>query len=107
MDSQRYIYHMKRAFILDLDNTIYPVPPMADGLFSPLFELIAASGIKEQELSSIKRDIVRKPFQLIALQYGLGQNVTERGVEFLKTIRYEGRINSFHDYDVLKNILCC
>jgi putative hydrolase of the HAD superfamily len=94
---------MKRAFIVDLDNTVFPVPSIGEELFKPLFEMIAASEAAGK-LQAIKHDVMRKPFQWVAKRYNLDEGLTTRAIEVLKTLKYEGKIAAFDDFHHLRNL---
>jgi putative hydrolase of the HAD superfamily len=93
----------KNYIILDLDNTIYPVYSIGNELFQTLFELIERSNEYEGSIDLVKRDIMRKPFQVVASLYGFSPALTQAGIELLKDLEYHGPIRPFEDYDVVKN----
>ncbi|HLO80347.1 MAG TPA: HAD family hydrolase [Chitinophagaceae bacterium] len=93
----------KKYIILDLDNTIYPVYTIGNELFKTLFELIEQSNAYEESLELVKRDIMRKPFQVVAGQYGFSTALTQAGIELLKNLEYNGPIRPFDDYELVKN----
>ncbi|HEU0136071.1 MAG TPA: HAD family hydrolase, partial [Flavobacterium sp.] len=78
---------MKKAIILDLDNTIYPVSSIGEDLFKPVFELIGDSGYREN-LDEIKKKMMRTPFQKVANEYGFSDDVVRNGAEILKDLAY-------------------
>ena len=94
----------KKAIIYDLDNTIYPVSSIGEHLFASLFELIHQNGEHEDIFETIKADIMRKPFQLVASTYGFSDELTRKGINLLKDATYEGEIKPFSDYNEIKNI---
>lgn len=93
----------KEYIILDLDNTIYPVYSIGDELFKTLFELIEKSGEFEGPLELVKRDIMRKPYQVVAREYQFTDALTNSGIELLKNLEYTGPIKPFADYDLVRN----
>lgn len=94
---------MKKAIIYDLDNTIYPVPSIGEKLFGSLFQLIAESGEHAHNMSAVCFDIMRKPFQVVAAYYQFSNELTEKGIDLLKDLTYEGEISPFPDYvEILK-----
>lgn len=95
---------MKKAFIIDLDNTIYPVSSIGDDLFDPLFELIKKSGIQAKEFEQIKFNIMRKPFQVVAAQFNFSQQLLDDGIELLKQLTYNKQMFAFEDYKILKTM---
>lgn len=94
-----FIFPMARkAIIFDLDNTIYPVSSIAGELFRTLFQLLESSGELAHNLEAVKQDLMRKPYQLVALQYGFSEALTQKGHALLANLRYEGPITAFKDY---------
>jgi putative hydrolase of the HAD superfamily len=93
---------LKKAIILDLDNTIYPVPSIGDKLFAPLFQLIEEEGKHVQDMYSIRNEIMRKPFQQVAAHFHFSDDLTKRGTALLKDLKYDGKIEPFEDYQVVK-----
>ena len=92
----------KKALILDLDNTIYSVKSIADQLFAPLFELIALDGKHKNDLDKIKHEIMRRPFQQVAQQYGFSKELIEKALNLLRGTTYSGKIQPFEDYQAVK-----
>lgn len=88
----------KKAIIFDLDNTIYPVSAIAAELFDSLFRLLDESGELTQTLDDVKQNLMRRPFQLVAANFGFSENLTQRGADLLANLRYEGPIAPFSDY---------
>lgn len=95
---------MKKAIIFDLDNTIYGVPTIADALFAPLFQAIKESGEHNKEFDAIRKDIMRKPFQIVADKYAFSEALTRQGMEMLSNISYKGPIQYFSDYEVTRDL---
>jgi len=93
---------MKRAFIFDLDNTVFPVPSIGHQLFKPLFDLLTSAGIEKGKMDGIKYDVMRKPFQWVAKHYGLSQELTDRSIEILKTLKHSGEIVPYPDFNVIR-----
>jgi putative hydrolase of the HAD superfamily len=88
----------KKAFIYDLDNTLYGVPTIGETLFAPLFELIHDSGEYRGSFDKVREDIMRQPFQVVAANYRFSDSLTRQGVELLRNLEYEGEIRPFDDY---------
>jgi putative hydrolase of the HAD superfamily len=95
---------MKKAIIFDLDNTIYGVPTIGDELFADLFQAIKESGEHGQDFEAIKKDIMRKPFQVVAANYAFSEALTRQGMEMLSNISYKGPIQYFSDYEVTRDL---
>lgn len=94
---------MKKAFIFDLDNTIFPVPSIGDKLFAPLFRII--SGTEHvKDIEGIRREVMRTPFQKVAKRFGLSESLTRECVEVLKTLEHHGPIAAFPDFQLMRNI---
>lgn len=89
---------IKRAYIFDLDNTIYPVSSIGYQVFSSLFKLIKEDGNHADDLSAIKQEIMRRPFQQVAEEFGFSSELEQKGTELLINLEYCGRINPFPDY---------
>lgn len=96
----------KKAIILDLDNTIYPVPSIGNELFASLFRLIEASGEHTADIAAVKEEIMRKPFQWVAAQYQFSKELTRKGVDLLINLTYDGPIKPFSDYNFTKQLSC-
>ncbi len=97
---------IKKAIILDLDNTIYPVPSIGNDLFASLFSLIEESGEHTADIAAIKNEIMRKPFQLVAAQHQFSGELTKKGIDLLLNLTYEGPIEPFNDYQHMKHLAC-
>lgn len=94
----------KKAIILDLDNTIYSVHTIGNELFASLFELIEQDGNHVKEMEQIKDHIMRRPFQLIARDFGFSEALTERSMTFFKDLSYRGKIEPFEDYAFVRTL---
>lgn len=94
----------KRAFIYDLDNTIYPVQSIAGKVFASLFKLIEESSEHTHDMKFIKEDIMRKPFQKVAAEHHFSENLTQKGIGLLKDTTYDGEIKPFADYPEIRRI---
>lgn len=95
---------MKKAFVFDLDNTIYPVASIGDELFAPLFQLIKNSGQHEKDFADIKFNIMRKPFQVVAADYNFSQPLINEATELLKQLTYSKKMLPYNDYACVKEI---
>jgi putative hydrolase of the HAD superfamily len=93
---------MKKAFIVDLDNTVFPVPSIGEKLFAPLFSLLENSG--QKRMDEIRNDVMRKPFQWVASHYGLSDELKSQAIELLKTLEHKGPLTPFPDFAVLNSI---
>lgn len=96
---------MKRAFIIDLDNTVYPVKSIGHKLFAPLFQLIKdESDLSDEEFQKAMEDIMRKPFQKVADEHKFSPELRDKGIALLRETSYEGEICPFPEYKYLKEI---
>ncbi|MGY3212925.1 HAD family hydrolase [Mucilaginibacter sp. HD30] len=96
---------MKRALILDLDNTIYPVSDIADDLFSQFFNLLKNDpDVDSSVIELAKNEMTRRPFQQVADEFNFSAKLKSRGIELLKNITYEKPIQPFADYHHIKSI---
>jgi putative hydrolase of the HAD superfamily len=94
----------KKAIIFDLDNTIYSVRSIGNELFASLFELIIQYGNHAENMGEIKDEIMRRPFQLVASDYNFNDDLTQKGIELLKDITYQGKIEPYSDYEFARNL---
>jgi len=96
----------KKAIILDLDNTIYPVASIGDKLFDELYQLIEQDGSYSGNMEDIKKAIQRTPFQLVAKEFQFSAALTEKALELLMALEYNDIIKLFDDYLLTKQIDC-
>ena len=94
----------KKAIIFDLDNTLYAAESIGDELFSYLFTLIAAEGKHDHEMENIKKDILKKPFQQVAVKYNFSEKLSDTAIAHLKNLTFTGIMEVFKDYKYLKNL---
>lgn len=97
---------MKRALIFDLDNTIYPVSSIADSLFKELFVLLDAKTphLSNADKEAAKDQIKRRPFHLVAEEFGFSDQLTQQGNDMIRNFTYDGLIHAFDDYHSLRTI---
>jgi putative hydrolase of the HAD superfamily len=88
----------KKALLLDLDNTIFPVPQIGHRLFAPLFELIEQADIPAHELNKIKDEVMRRPFQMVAEEHHFPSDLVSKCIEVLKELSYNDPIEPYEDY---------
>jgi len=96
----------KKAIILDLDNTIYPVKSIGDRLFEPLFRLISASGEFKGDFREMASEIMRRPFQWVADDFGFSAKLKSDGIKLLSETTYDDSMESFSDYKYIREIPC-
>lgn len=93
-----------KALILDLDNTIYPVLQIGEELFGRLFQLISEVGEYEGNFETVRKEIMRKPYQRVAMEFNFSEKLTSEGFELLKNIAYEKPMFPFEDYEEVRKI---
>ncbi|MFS2187175.1 HAD family hydrolase [Mucilaginibacter sp. Mucisp84] len=95
---------MKKAIILDLDNTIYPVSSIADHLFNELFNFldqhITGEGI--EHINKAKEDLKKVPYQKVADKYQFSDLIKNKGLELLNNIEYNRPMQPFDDYKQIR-----
>jgi putative hydrolase of the HAD superfamily len=96
----------KKAIIVDLDNTIYPVSSIGEKLFKPLFELINESGEYSGDFSEIRLEIMRKPFQHVADQFFFSSKLKSDGLKLLTDATYNEPIKPFDGYQTIRKLKC-
>ncbi|MDB5124806.1 MAG: dUMP phosphatase [Mucilaginibacter sp.] len=96
---------MKRALILDLDNTIYPVSQIADNLFKKLFDLIdrEETSVNYADLEKAKDELTRRNFQLVADKYHFSPHLKTKGIQLLKDMTYDLPMQPFEQYQHIKS----
>lgn len=93
---------MKRALILDLDNTIYPVKSIAADLFEKLFQLIDEEiGSDKQKATKAKDELTRRPYQLVADEFGFSKELRQKGLGLLKNFIYDKPMQPYPEYHPL------
>jgi putative hydrolase of the HAD superfamily len=98
---------MKKAIILDLDNTIFSTPSIGDKLFADLYYLLGINLNEfEGDLEDIKKDINRKPFPVVAKQYKMTQSLYKDALQLLSELTYNETIEPFPDYSEVTKIQC-
>ena len=100
---------MKRALILDLDNTIYPVSSIADNLFGQLFKTLdqysdRINADDADRMNKIKHEMTRRPFQHIADEFQLADDLRNKMMDALKNMSYDLPMQPFEDYVYIKSI---
>jgi len=96
----------KKAIILDLDNTIYPVSSIGDQLFKSLFSLILNSGEYSGDFEQIRFEIMRRPFQFIANDFSFSESLKTDCFKLLSDLTYDEKMQPFEGYETLLTIPC-
>ena len=92
---------MTKVLIFDLDNTIYPVHSIGATLFAPLFSMLEDSGEIQEQMDEVKDAIQRKPFQVVAAEFGFSDALTQTGIKLLQNLSYNGPIAPFPDFQLV------
>ncbi|WP_276495932.1 HAD family hydrolase [Pontibacter litorisediminis] len=93
-----------KALILDLDNTIYPVPSIGEELFKPFFDVLEDSGDFEGDLKEIKQDMMRIPFQKVAEKYKFSEQLKKKGDNILQNLAYDKEIEPYEDFSMVRKL---
>jgi len=96
----------KKAIILDLDNTIYPVSSIGDRLFKSLFSTILESGEYSGDFNQIRFEIMRRPFQYIAEEFLFSESLKSDCFKLLANLTYDEKMQPFEGYETLLTIPC-
>lgn len=77
---------MKKAYFIDLDNTIYFTRPHVDILLGPLYSLLEKEdlGIGKADFEKAKEDMLSTPFQKVAQQYNFKSDAVSKAMTYLK-----------------------
>lgn len=100
---------MKKALILDLDNTIYPVSSISENLFADLFAKLdqhagSINAGDADKINKIKDEMTRRPFQHIAEEFNLHGEVRNKMEDQLRNMTYDLPMRPFDDYHYISNI---
>ena len=97
---------MKKAYFIDLDNTVYFTKPYARQLMGSLYKLLAKQdlGVSEADFVQAKADMLHTPFQKVAAKYKFKQAAVDQAVAYLKESIVEGGIAVHNEYRYLKNL---
>lgn len=93
----------KKAIILDMDNTIYPVHSIGFKLFSVLFDLIEQSSSRSN-MEEIKAALMKRPFQVVASEYEFSDKLKNDCLALLQELTVEEAMQPFEDYEEIRKI---
>lgn len=62
----------------------------------------ASGQFNNDELSAVRHAVMRKPFQVVAKQFGFSEQLIDKATEILKELIYEDPITPFPDYLEIK-----
>ena len=96
---------MKKAIILDLDNTIYPVSSIAEYLFNKVFEFLdsLANELSIDEIDKAKEEMKRKPYQWVADKYNFSEAARNKGLDLLKNLEYDLPMQPYEEYKYISD----
>ncbi len=96
--------HLMPNIILDLDNTIYPVKSIAAKLFAPLFNLLQKPehGLTNEIIRDAGEQIMRIPFQKVAIQFGFSATLTHQAINLLQKLTYNDDMIYFDGYEQIR-----
>lgn len=100
------VLNRKKAIILDLDNTIYPVSSIGDKLFKSLFQLIRENGEYKGDFDDLKMEIMRRPFQFVANDFLFSEDLKSSCLGLFSDLTYDERMLPFEDYKFVREIPC-
>lgn len=77
---------MKKAYFIDLDNTIYFTRPHLDILLGPLYSLLEKEnlGISKADFEKAKEDMLSTPFQKVAQKYNFNAEAVAKAMAYLR-----------------------
>jgi putative hydrolase of the HAD superfamily len=96
---------MKKAIILDLDNTIYPVSSISSDLFQKVFDFLdtLTDELGADVISSVKDEMTRRPYQHVADKFNFSEVSKNKGTDLLKNLEYDKPMQPFDDYKHISN----
>ena len=96
----------KKAIIMDLDNTIYLVSSIGSKLFKSLFQVITESGEYLGDIDEITSEIMRRPFQFVANDFGFSDHLKKKCFSLLSNLTYDEKMETVEDYKFVREIPC-
>lgn len=95
---------MKKAYFIDLDNTVYFTRPNVDVLLGPLYNLLAKEelGISAEAFEKAKIEMMRTPFQKVAMLYGFDPIAIAKAVAYLEQDEVKVPLKVHDEYHYLK-----
>lgn len=97
---------MKNIFFIDLDNTIYFTKPNEQQLMGGLYSVLENEdlGISDEEYQLAKREMLRTPFQKVAIKYGFKQTAIDNAIKYLVTGEVTAPLSPSEDYHYIKSL---
>jgi len=94
----------RKALILDLDNTIYPVAPYAGEMFATFMQLVTDSGEQQDNIEGIRKDIMRRGFLIVAATYNFSKQLKQKGNDLFKELTYAGQLEPYEDFRLVRDL---
>lgn len=92
----------KKAIIIDLDNTVYPVASIGEEVFADLFQIIELDGNFDGDFEDVKHAIQRQPFQVVARDFHFSEDLLEKGMQHLEDLQYNKPVKTFEGFDQIR-----
>lgn len=98
---------MIKALILDLDDTIFPTSSIDSNLVKPFFDKLEEVNdvLTEEGLKKAKQELWRKPFNVVAEEFGFSERMISKSLVTLNSLEFELSIQPFDDYKYLQAIV--
>lgn len=95
---------MKKAYFIDLDNTVYFTKPHVEVLLGPLYKLLAGQdlGISAEAFEKAKIEMMRTPFQKVAKLYRFKESAIASAVAYLEQDEVKVPLAVHNEYHYLK-----
>lgn len=95
---------MKKAYFVDLDNTVYFTKPYVELLLGPLYQLLEREdlGISAEDFEKAKIEMMRTPFQKVAAAYRFNEQAIANAVAYLQKDEVKVPLNVHNEYQYIK-----
>lgn len=97
---------MKSIFFIDLDNTIYFTKPNEEQLMSGLYHVLEQQdlGISDEQYQMAKKEMLRIPFQKVALKFRFKQEAIDNAIKYLVNGEVTSPLRPGEDYHFIKSL---
>ncbi|RYD72742.1 MAG: HAD family hydrolase [Sphingobacteriales bacterium] len=97
---------MKSIFFIDLDNTIYFTKPNEEQLMSGLYKVLEEQdlGVSDEEYQRAKKEMLRVPFQKVALKFGFKKEAIDNAIKYLVNGEVTSPLTPGEDYHFIKSL---
>lgn len=95
---------MRKAYFIDLDNTVYFTKPYANLLLGGLYDFLAQQnlGISAEEYLLAKDELLSYPFLKVAKKYNFSPELISKALVFLKDEEVLLPLETHHEYHFIK-----